>query len=495
MHAALRELLGELTELSESLTRVRRSAALRRLPNREPEPVPVLIPRYLNLLHTAQSERAHSNLSPARAARLRKKVRDAVTRSEGMLATQFAEGVEKWLSLLSRLARELDAATGGRLVATSPDGRTAPPSRMYSPPVPAFAPAAAPTIERAPRYANTTVLDGSGQPLHPSVSLKRNQKIRLRIDIGALSADSHVSAGAAFPDKALPKDVHIDVMISSTDFAGGDGKGGGSFVAHGHFFLPANGGPAIARDGTTFITFELTTPAQTGVARCRIGFYFRNTLVQSQQLTAAIGRTGGFRIVTDFTVSRDLTGLDRIPDRPRLSILTNLNQQGTHQIVLRAVDPHSSAIDARTFVVNETTVGTTVGQIRTALAERAPTSRQRRQSELIQDLKKLAVPGWSLYTQLAAQNLDTLSGWLTARRHSLPAIPDNRPSATIPCCGWAIPTPAVRVAGSKPPPARFHPSARSSSLLAVSPHTRAAVCSPRRATMWCRFCVRPPRGS
>jgi hypothetical protein len=434
MDAGLRDLLGELKDLNGSLTRVQRSASLRRLPDDESHRIQTQIQHLVMILRAARSALARSSLSASQRARLRKIIRDAVRVRKSMVTRQSAESYAKWLPLLYRIAQELvtlpgAAARGARTpidrAAPAPAESAfaaAPPAASAFAPVPPSAPPpnfispkdlpqySADGVYRAPRYANTTVLDGKGR-LNQRVSLERNQKIVIRIDIGPLSRDSHVSPGAAFPDKALPKDIDIDVMISSTDFAIGDDEGtGGSSVAHGRFFLPGNGDRALAPDGSPFVAFRLTAPARTGIARSRIGFYFRNTLVQSQQLTAAVGRAGGFKIVTDFTVSKDLTALDRIPDRPRLSVLTNLNQQGVHQIVLRAVDPHSAAVDARTFVVNEETVGATVGQIRTALAERAPASRQRRQKDLIQDLKKLAAPGWTLYTQLAAQNLDALDG-------------------------------------------------------------------------------------
>jgi CHAT domain len=179
--------------------------------------------------------------------------------------------------------------------------------------------------------------------------------------------------------------------------------GGNDNLAHGRFFLPGDGGAAVAEDKSRFINFLLMAPKEAGVAHCRIGYYFRNILVQSQQLTANIGQEGGFRIATDFTITRDLTSFENIPERPRISVLTNSNGSGVHQIVIRSVDPQSEKADGETLAVNEATLGETMGRLRAALNERSPATKERRREDLAQDLRVLAPLGWTLYTQLPGQ--------------------------------------------------------------------------------------------
>jgi hypothetical protein len=260
---------------------------------------------------------------------------------------------------------------------------------------------------RPKRYANVELLDlGTGRRLHPSAPLTPNQRLLLRLNIGKLTKDSQVRRREAFPDDKLPKDVSIDVMVSSTDFAielrGDDKTGAGT--AHGRLFLPGDGGPARTPEGGTELAFVLLAPEAKGAARCRIGYYFRNILVQSQLLTAQVGEPGGFAIDTDFTLSEDLTGLHIIPERPRLSILTNSNGDGTHQIVLRLPGAApGERLKAETYGLDEETVGIIVGKLRSALAERAPTARRRRRADLEADLRALAPHGWDLYDKLPGQ--------------------------------------------------------------------------------------------
>ena len=281
-----------------------------------------------------------------------------------------------------------------RLAAAS--SKAAPPSRTAEDQVSSTLPA-----QPASRYANVELFDAKTRKrLEQRQPMRLRQAVRLQIDIGELSQESHVSNAKAFPDKKLPQGVYLDVMVSSTDFTV---LGGNGTLAHGRFYLPADGGPAIAEDRSRFIDFRLMAPKDAGVAHCRIGYYFRNILVQSQQLTADIGQKGGFRIATDFTITRDLTSFESIPTRSRVSVLTNSNGGGAHQIVLRSVDPKSAKPDGQTFAVNEATLGETMRQLRAALSDRSPATRQRKREDLAQDLRVLAPLGWTLYTQLPGQ--------------------------------------------------------------------------------------------
>ena len=269
-------------------------------------------------------------------------------------------------------------------------------------------PRARPT-KRPPRYANAALFDpASTQLLDSRLSLSPSTVVLLRLDIGPLSSESQVTGARPFPDDRLPAEINLDVMLSSTDFAvapDSDGVMGllGQ-IAHGRFFLPANGDYAVTPKGSRYLNFYLA-PKSLRQARARIGYYYRNILVQSQLLIANVKQPGGFQITTDFTLSDDLTDLESFPRRPRISILTNANGDGTHQIVLRkpgsTPDP---AAQGETFAVRDRTVGNIIKDLRAILRDRAPTERRRPQAMLREDLVRLAPKGRELWTEVPGKN-------------------------------------------------------------------------------------------
>jgi hypothetical protein len=258
------------------------------------------------------------------------------------------------------------------------------------------------------RYANAVLLDKRTQRrLEASVSLEPEQRVVLRLDIGQL-AHSHVIGPVAFPEQRVQRDIDLDVMVSSSDFDVTDGRADGN-VAHGKFFLPGDGGPASSPSNTRFLRFPLRAPREAGQAFCRISYYYRNALLQSQQLVASIGKAGGFRIQTDFTQSENLTHLDVIPDRPRVSVLTNANGAGVHQIVLRRQsDAANTAADGHTFQIKDDVIRKTVANLRRELEERSPVAMRRTPRQLEDDLRVAARHGWDLYVQGPAKRTHEL---------------------------------------------------------------------------------------
>jgi hypothetical protein len=319
-------------------------------------------------------------------------------------------------------------------------GMTFPLEKAQTPAVPSRRDAekASPPLLPRQRYANAQLDDvKTGKRLDPSSAIHPGKVVRLRLGIGKLSETSHVVNPAPVPDDKLPKDIDLDVMVSSTDFAVGRAANPaeGATVAHGQLFLPADGGAAIAPGGAAHIDFHLRAPKSPGSGRARIGYYYRNILVQSQLLTADIGRQGAFRIATDFTLSEDLTGLQAIPERPRLSILTNANADGSHQFVLRS--PHTAPGEQRgeTFAVKEA-VGNTIKQLRKALAERAPMEKLRRRADLEADIRELAPHGWKLYSQLAGQRAHMFQD--VFEHPDAFVIQVLRPTSSSFVCPWAF---------------------------------------------------------
>lgn len=104
-------------------------------------------------------------------------------------------------------------------------------------------------------------------------------------------------------------------------------------------------------------------------------------------------------------MSDDLTNLENFPLRPRISIFTNANGDGTHQIILRKPGALSDPTTrGETFSVREKNIGDIMDDLRAILTQRAPIERRRRRADLMQDLIELAPKGWKLWTQLPGQH-------------------------------------------------------------------------------------------
>lgn len=260
------------------------------------------------------------------------------------------------------------------------------------------------------RYANAVVADRAGGRLDPTEPLRPRADLRLRLSIGPLDADTHVSAPVAFPDEVLPKhDLELRVLVTSADFAVAptfDDLDRDPRSAEKAFHLRADGTPATAVDGgDPWLDFALRAPGA-GPARVRIGYYYRDVPVQSQVLVTDLDRPDGFTITTDYTASAALDDLAAIPERPRFSIVTNTNGAGTHGIVLRP--PGGMPADATAFSLPDDTVGKLIADLRKALVYRAAEERARKKKDLIEDLRELAPLGRQLYRQLFLQARDVL---------------------------------------------------------------------------------------
>ncbi|MEA2562127.1 MAG: elongation factor Tu [Acidobacteriota bacterium] len=270
----------------------------------------------------------------------------------------------------------------------------------------------------ARRYVNAALFDVTKNRLTPSMPLAAGQVFRLRLDIGPLSAESQLERPEPFPDRAVPRDVWLDVMLASSHFAVG-AKGselGKAPVAHGRMFLPGDGSPARTATGSPYLYFFLRAPQDTQLAVARVGFYYRNALLQSLRLATRTGESGdGFSLTVDYTISESLADLHLIPERPRLSVVTNDNGDGRHQITVRSVrggDPGPST----SFELDDETIGGVISQMRSVLRSEAvaPTRRKRSRNQLVEDLRRLAPWGWQLHAALAGQ---FLAAWNTVREN------------------------------------------------------------------------------
>ena len=269
------------------------------------------------------------------------------------------------------------------------------------------APPPAPRVRT--RYANATLSDQAGFRLEPTRPLVPESVLGLRLAIGPLDTASHVADPTPFPDHVLPRqDVVLRVLVSSAEFVVGntvEDLDRQQRSVEKSFLLPADGTPASASDGRQYLDFSLRAPAA-GPARVRIAYYYRDAPVQSQVLITEMGGTGGFTITTDYTASAALDDLAAIPEVPRLSIVTNTDQAGTHGIVLRP--PGEMPAEPTAFSLPDDTIGPLISSLRKALSDRAGTDRRRSRKDLTQDLRELAPLGRELYRQLFLQARDVV---------------------------------------------------------------------------------------
>lgn len=257
--------------------------------------------------------------------------------------------------------------------------------------------------ERPRRYANARVQEDA-MPLQEDEPLPLSADLELILSIGPLDPRSQVRDPTAFPTDVLPPGDHdLDVVVSSTHvLVALSGMELAEHSAQSSLHLPADG-PAIAPDGENELQFALRTPDQPGFARIRISYYFHDAVVQSQVLDADCGIGDGFTVRTDFTASRDLTGLERITDRPRISIITNTDPTGNHQITVRS--PSHQGGSAVPMDIEPAQLTQPLRDLRRAITqeEYRPAAKKRSQQELIGDLQRLARPGAALYEKVLAQ--------------------------------------------------------------------------------------------
>jgi hypothetical protein len=308
----------------------------------------------------------------------------------------------------------------------------------------AVSPAAPPQPEPEPRerYANAVLMDKTKETLlDQGAPIALGKVFSLRLDIGELSLESAVTQPVPIPERLLPKDIWLDVMVSSTHFAVGRSLSDldRSQVAHGCFFLPGDGGAAATPEGDKYLYFFMRAPDKAQKALARIGYYYRNSLVQSQRLVADVGgEVGGYRIEVDYTLSQSLTGLDNLPSRHQVSIVTNDNGDGKHQIIVRSGDSGGSLLhDPLTYEINEEIVGKLVMDLRKALWEVKPREKKRSKDLLIEDLRRLAPLGEKLWDKvIPAEHIRTLYPLLHKRGDLV--IQVSRPTTSSFAFPWGL---------------------------------------------------------
>ena len=238
--------------------------------------------------------------------------------------------------------------------------------------------------------------------------------VRLRIDIGPLSKTSQVQGAKPLPLPKESMEIDVDVMVSSSDFRVAPGASprdgvAWSDTAQARLRLPQDGGPGVAEDGGNYLDYYLQAPEKLEhPAHARINYYYKSVLLQSQKLTLSPPQQGAsdakpsLKIVVDYTASDDFSGLEAVPKRPRFSILTNDNDDGRHQIVIRRLDAAGSP-SSRNFTLNSDGISSIIERLRNTLRDNAPSDKRRSARSFISDLKDLAPIGWELYGKLPGQ--------------------------------------------------------------------------------------------
>lgn len=272
------------------------------------------------------------------------------------------------------------------------------------------------TIAKSRRYANASLYNHlTSALLDPLNSFEPSQVVVLELNIGFRSLRSHVIDDTSFPTHAISGDTEIRVLVSSSDFmiapaganafrqfGNGDSPPADGYHAEGYLFLLESEGVSVnGSDGGPSIRFHLRAPSLAGRGYCRIGYYAFGTLVHSQQLSAFIGIPGGFEIKTDFTLTTDFSAIENFRSKPRMSLLTNANGDGMHQIVLRTPmleteTGQRAGPRAATFRVNGDEVAKRIKEMRSILTEYAPTQKKQKKATLVSLLRKLAPCGWEL---------------------------------------------------------------------------------------------------
>lgn len=221
------------------------------------------------------------------------------------------------------------------------------------------------------------------------------------LNIGTALSESIIETPVLFPDNALSSyfttnGLPLRVELFSHDFNISDPSGQ-------LILLPLDGADSAR------VSFRITTPSRPGIARMRVGIYYRLNLIQSLMVTAWIGENSndsklkpGNSAIVDYTLS-DFSNLDNFSER-HLNIALNDNNK-THSLYIA-----NSGLKKQ-FEFGENQVRTIINAARTALLnicrvieDGEPVYRFRNnkgnEKDFSAEIIKLALQGYALYAQL-----------------------------------------------------------------------------------------------
>ncbi|UCE06737.1 MAG: CHAT domain-containing protein [bacterium] len=282
--------------------------------------------------------------------------------------------------------------------------------------------------ESAGRYANHFLIgknDNSELPRNQPI--KSGDVFRIRIDIGDIK-DTATEEDVPIPEELLPDGpLELDIMLSSTDF---EVNVDPSFelqtnhnIAIGKMTLPDDGGPAKTLDDNEYLYFYLKAPDFPTTARARIGYYYRNHLVQCFLLTASIGeKEGVYSFLVDYTLSENYSNLNPLadlPERDHISIFTNDNNNGERTLVVKA-DGTNGDSNMCVYKLKESAINSIMENLRDTVYSEIGFSKKdlingRSLNRMRKDLEKLAEIGWSLFSTVSS---DCMRTWLKRNQES-----------------------------------------------------------------------------
>lgn len=295
------------------------------------------------------------------------------------------------------------------------------------------------------RHVNVCLIRGDKEKtvVPITMNLREGNSYYLRLDIGNLSSDTAVRNPQIFPTQHLPRTETghwLEVVVVSDDFQVSNSasprhrynlflpKKGASWICS---CSPGGGHVCVKKSRQPYLFVWLLTPSlfpneTVRNARIRIGIYYQKNLVQSQLLTATVGKKeqegAGYYSDIDYTLTSNLMDLGYLPEERTINIFTNANADGTHKLVINGREG-----DAAHFNISEGQMSNAMGAVRRALYDihidesegkdpddlinRYDKDNRKSREAFIADLKRLAYLGWVLWTELMSTRPDLLSSF------------------------------------------------------------------------------------
>lgn len=252
--------------------------------------------------------------------------------------------------------------------------RRRPPPTSSRPP-PTLGPEAIAPPPAARRHVNVWFArPGAGEAIARRIDLAAGATYWLRVGIGPLSAESIVDDPAPFPDELLPPtaDGHwLEVAAISFDFGVSSQRFPVFLPHHGQAWIcgcqPHGSHDCAPESRRPFLDLAVRTPTRLGPAKIRLAVYYRNNLVQSQEILATVrtdeGPGEGASAHVDFTLSDGLAQCDTLTPRT-INILTNDDRHATHTIAV-----NGAAEDVVAFQLTEGQMDDAIRSVRTCLRD------------------------------------------------------------------------------------------------------------------------------
>jgi hypothetical protein len=274
-------------------------------------------------------------------------------------------------------------------------------------------------IEKANPYIRRVIntwFESGTRALEKCESLEKGRSYYLRLYIGTPSKKSNVMEPVIIPEKELwhfysDKGLQLQVVLFSSDFK--------IIESIKKLKLPE------PPQETLILKFKVIAPQKIGRAKIRVCIYFKQNLLQSLIVTAAISKkprkllTLGNQANIEFTLSQSLTDIHRFKERT-LNLLTNENDNGTHtfnvygsgiktQFFLTEGEMRSAINNARQELQKICSTFNKKGKIK---KYRFPRDNKGNEKEFIEDIKNLAFVGHILFHNIITQKDETFKSSL-----------------------------------------------------------------------------------